>query len=159
MARMQRIWLPFRSGRVAIAAATNVRFFMRSLIEGAMDRDLTQFTVTRMIFGFSCALDGNVASDIMSLGIRFENENVAIGVVRPDNDSTAAWLYWEEVVAANDNVGSAAGVYVQRDRIFRDIATQRKTRGNDTELLFYVTNPGAVAGDLMLSGRALVLVP
>ena len=156
MARMQRVWLPFRSGRVAVAAATNVRFFMRSLIEAAMDRDLTQFTVTRMIFGFSCSLDGPNPSDLMSLGIRFENENVGIGIVRPDQDSTAAWLYWEEVVAAS---GAVAGQYFQRDRIFRDIATQRKTRGNDTELLFYVTNPGGVAGDFMLSGRALVLIP
>ena len=156
MARMQRIWMPFRSGRVAIAAATNLRFFMRTLIEQAMDRDLTQFTVTRMIFGFSCSLDGNVASDIMSLGVRMENENVAVGVVRPDQDATAAWLYWEEVVA---NATGVTGQYLQRDRVIRDIATQRKTRGNDTELMFLVTNPGGVNGDMMLSGRALVLVP
>jgi len=151
--RMRRVWVPFRSGVTAIPGLSDARLFLTDFIDIAMDRKLTQYTVTRMIFGFSCAVNAG-AQAVMSLGVRFENTNVPIGTVGPTLDSTASWLYWEEVMST---VG--AGEMHQSDRIIRDIATQRKTTGNDQELFFYITNTGAVAGTLMLSGRALVLIP
>ena len=148
--RMQRIWMPFRSGKQAITAATDVDLEMPTLIDLALDRDVSVYTVTRMIFGFSCSVDSG-AFEIFSLGVRFENEAVSVGVVTPDGQSTSSWLYWEEVMAT-------LAAQPQRDRIIRDIGTQRKSQGSDQNLRFKVSNPGSSAGDFMLSGRALILV-
>ena len=148
--RMQRIWMPFRTGKQAITAATDVEVVLTTLIDVALDRDMSMFTVTRMIFGFSCSVDSGV-TEIFSLGIQFVNENVGIGVITPDGDATASWLYWEEVMAT-------VNTQQQRDRIIRDIGTQRKSQGSDQDLLFKISNPGASAGDFMLSGRVLALV-
>ena len=89
----------------------------------------------------------------MSVGIRFLNENVAVGVVSPETDSTAEWIYWEEVIA------SIGGTMHQRDVIHRDIRSQRKSQGLDQELYLQVKNPIGIAGTVFVSGRVLVLIP
>ena len=148
--RMQRLWLPFRTGVSAIAASGDVRFSMSSLVDTAMGRTLRDYTVTRMIFNFRCRQDSGEPVT-MAIGVRFENDNVVVGTVAPNTDSQAEWLYWEEVTPA-------IGVMVQRDAIVRDIHTQRRSQGLNQELFFYVSNTSAIAGDLMLSGRCLVLI-
>jgi len=148
--RMRRQWMPFRTGFSGMAGLDEIRISINSLINTALDRNLRDFTVTRLIFGFSAVFDSGTPETV-SLGVRFENDNVVVGTVDPAADSQAEWIYWEEVVG---NVGTMH----QRDRIIRDIRSQRMSRGFNQEMFFYITNNGAVAGDFMLSGRALVLI-
>ena len=94
--RMRWLWMPFWSSSVPIGVGQNARVNLRTLLDAAQARDVRQFTVTRMIFRFNGSNDSGALST-WQVGVRFENENVAVGTVSPIADLTADWLYWEEV--------------------------------------------------------------
>ena len=150
--RMRRLWMPFRTGDNALAVGADARVTMETLIETTQGRRLRQYTVTRMLINMSFDIDA-ASTGMFSVGMRFENENVALGVVTPVGDLTAEWLYWEEIkpfFGVNQNN--------QTNRVVRDIRTQRKSHGNDQDLLFYISNDTGVAGGFNMSGRILVLI-
>ena len=124
--------MPFRTGNVALAAAGDLRVTMETLVEGAQGRRLRNYTVTRFLLTMSVEIDAN-DNGMFNVGLRFENENVAIGLIDPLNDTTADWLYWEEVKPS-------VVFMLQSDRVIRDIRSQRKSQGNDQDLLLYLVN-------------------
>jgi len=148
--RMRRLWMPFRSSIAPLAGSADARVDIKTFIESAQARNVQQFTITRMIIGMNFSSDTGPSS--MIAGVRFENENVGAGTVSPITDATAEWLYWEEFMT---EIGAISG----RFRNFRDIGTQRKSRGNDNNLFLYVSNTTAIAGDFQVSGRVLALIP
>jgi len=147
--RMRRLWLPFRSGVTAVASGAQATVNLTTLIDAAQGRTLKQFTVTRVVFGFSGSVDSGALANFL-IAMRFLNENVAVGTVTP-LDATAEWFYWEEVV-------TEVAAMTNQNRIFRDIRSQRKAQGSDQDLLFFVTNNASVAGDFQVSGRVLALI-
>jgi len=151
--RMRSVWMPFRTGTNALASGAEARITMETLIESARGDRFRQYTVTRMLIGMSFRI--NTSDDGMfSVGMRFENENVTLGLIDPLADSTSEWIYWEEICPV-----SSTGQYTQQNRALRDIRSQRKSHGNDQDLLLYITNGTGVAGNFNCSGRILVLIP
>ena len=147
--RMRRLWFLFRSSLVALGVNADARVDILTIVNASQAREVRQYTVTRILVAFSGTVDSG-DDTFFTVGVRFENENVAVGTVTL-LDLTADWLYNEEI-AVN------AAAFVQRDRVFRDIRAQRKSRGSDMDLFFYVRG-GLVAGDFNVSGRVLVLIP
>ena len=148
--RMRRLWVPFRSGIVPLASAADAIVNITTLIDAAQGRTLKQYTVTRMIFGFSALMDSG-GPGTFEIGVRLQNENIGVGVVDPLADITAEWIYWESVMAE-------VAAMTNQNRIFRDIRSQRKAQGSDQDLLFFVSQSTGVAGDFEVSGRCLVLI-
>ena len=151
--RMKPLWMPFRSGANALAAGADARITMETLAEGSLGRRLRQYTVTRMLINMTFELD-SADDNMISVGMRFENENVALGVVDPLNDTTAEWMYWEEVKPS-----SSGAQTTQATRIVRDIRSQRRSHGTDQDLLLYITNGTGVSCQFNVAGRILVLLP
>ena len=148
--RMRRLWLPFRTAPTALAGASNVRVDVKSQLEAQQDRELFQFTVTRIIVGMSFSSDNSGRGTFM-YGMKFENDNVSSGLVTPLNDPTADWLFWGESPIEFNRMEP-------QGRIDLDINTQCRARGSSSALWFIVVNNTSYAGDFQVTGRALVLI-
>jgi len=149
--RMRRLWAPFRVASTSIAAAAVARVNLTTLVDTTQGRSVRQYTVTRILLQFSCAVDSQDLN-VFGIGIRFDNENVALGSVNPLSDTTADWMYHEEIQPS-------VLTFEMRDRVIRDIRAQRKSRGNDMDLFLYVESNTSVAGDFITAGRVLLLIP
>ena len=147
--RMTRMWAPMNVQPPLVMAAGSVaRVNVLNILEVALGRTLRAWTVTRFI----CNLQVNSNDTSFQWGLRVENENVALGSIDPEADSTADWI-------------SHGGVYVRqtaadvRDLIQIDNRSQRKSHGEQSDLFFYIENTGLVAGSFTLVGRVLLLLP
>jgi len=148
--RMERTWSRFSTGAVegSLPGASVTRLFMTSVIEGELNRDIEPYTVTRVIFILS--FDAQTSVDIVTCGILMQNELIPVTTETPVLAPHADWMYHEEF-----RVGTADSNPHQL--IIRDVRGQRKVRGRDTELYFYLENRGATTVDYHLSGNALLL--
>ena len=149
--RMRRTWLPFTSGSAPIALPGSAvsRVLLPTILENVLGRLLQGYTVTRTIFSLEL-LGISSGRQVVSVGIIALNSQQAIGTLDPASQKEADWQYLEELVTSTDT-GSATY------RTVRDIAGQRKLRGRDQELYFYVYNKGAQSVEYHLSGRTLIL--
>ena len=156
MPTRNRMWLPFSTGAsiVTLAAASNSRLFVESIVEGTsvLDRKLSEFTVQRLLLSLSFN-PATAATLVLTLGLTFQHPDVTLGLITASGDPASAdWLWHEEFVS--DNTG-----FDISNNITRDIRAVRKSKGLASELYILVENRHAsVSVEYHLSGRALVLL-
>jgi len=146
--RMQRMWAPINLVDASLVAGATLRVDVLSNLEAFLGRELRAWTVTRVVG----TLQVVGADSQYYYGLRVENENVALGVIDPEADATADWIL-------HGSVWTQSTVYYPRDVITIDNRSQRKSRGEQSKLYFYVENASLVAGSVTLVGRALMLLP
>ena len=155
--RMSRIWSPgLTIGRVAVAAFGESEFRMvpsTSLIF-AQDREIRDFTVTRIV-GRLMVYSAVEGSGIQCMwGARIANQNEVIGTIGPGTDQTADWMMYGGVSTSRDHENTRIA-----DAIDIDSRSQRKSRGMESELRFYMQNIGVNTMQYEWVGRVLILVP
>ena len=143
-------WATFSEGAVktALPAGTVSRLFLLSTREAEVGREYEGYTVTRMIFNLFLLQQSDVESPA-SCGIILQNTDIALADIEPASDQFADWLWWEEFLPAQT---SAHPMTI----ITRDIHSQRKARGADTDLYFYIVNRGTTTLEVHRSGRVLL---
>ena len=147
--RMSRMWAPMSvQPTVAMAAGAVVRVNCLNILETALGRTLRAWTVTRFI----CRLQFASSDTSFQWGLRVENENVLLGSIDPEADSTADWI-------SHGGLYTQVNSYEPRDAIEIDNRSQRKSHGEQSDLYFYIENTGLVAGGFSLVGRTLLLLP
>ena len=147
--RMTRMWAPMNvQPRIAMPAGAVLRVNVLNVLEASLGRTLRAWTVTRFI----CNLQVNSLDTTFQWGLRVENENVLLGSIDPEADSTADWI-------SHGGILTQSVLYDIRDRIAIDNRSQRKSHGEQSDLFFYVENTGLVAGSMSLVGRVLLLLP
>ena len=84
--RMRRAWAPIDTGILTLAGNSDAYALINSELEGALDRSVRQFTVTRIIA--KIYVSPTVTNDLVYLfhGVRIENENVPVGTLNPVAD-------------------------------------------------------------------------
>ena len=149
--RRGTFWMPFSEGAVPLAHAAGIssRLLIASIRETAHGREFEGYTVTRILFNMTITADaGN--DNVVAAGIILLPSDVALANVGPADERLVDWMWQEEwQVGVINNFNQV--------RISRDIRSQRKARGGDTELYFYVENrDGANGLQVHRSGRVLV---
>jgi len=147
--RRGTFWMEFSEGAVLLTLAFGgiSRLLIPSLREGEVGREYEGYTVTRTIFNLFLHSTG--AEVVCTAGIIILPESVGASSVDPTAEPAADWLWREEFVAP-----ASADEPLE---IHRDVGSQRKARGGETEQFFYVVNRSGVAGvELHRSGRTLV---
>ena len=149
--RMTRMWAPVNAG-AAMGAAAVSRTDVTSILEVALGRDLRAWTVTRFVGHLQVwsAVTGQFSEWMW--GMRVENENVPLGSIDPDADSTANWIF-------HGGIWTIISGPSPKDMITIDNRSQRKSQGEQSRLYFYMENTGGNAGEFRLIGRALMLLP
>ena len=133
-----------------MAIGAVARVILMSALENALARELEAVTVTRLITRLSLSAASGTA--VVAVGVIVQNANVALGVVGPVTERESDWFYWEEFVTG--------GVTGEGRHITRDTAGQRRFRGQESEMYYYIENRSAsTAVDFHVSGRALILTP
>jgi len=147
--RRGTFWATFSEGATATTVVSTAasRLFLLSTREAQVGRQYEGYTVTRMIFNLHLQQLTDV-EEAVSCGIILQNADIAVASVEPAADQYADWLWWEEFLPGVSAVGNW-------NLITRDIRSQRKARGADTELWFYVTNRGGGSIVVHRSGRIL----
>ena len=147
--RMARMWAPFSvQPEITLAAGAVSRVDILSILEVALGRSFRAWTVTRVVGILQVA-----SSDTsFQWGLRVENENVALGSIDPEADSTANWILHGGIYTQNS-------AFLPRDMITLDNRSQRKSQGEQSRLYLYVENTGLVGGAVTMVGRALMLLP
>ena len=147
--RMTRMWAPINvQPYLGMAAGAIARVNVLNVLEASLGRQLRAWTVSRFI----CNLQFNSPNTSFQWGLRVENENVLLGSIDPEADSTADWI-------SHGGMYTQSPLYDFRDNIAIDNRSQRKSHGEQSELFFYVENTGLVGGSFTLVGRALLLLP
>jgi len=144
-------WMPFSEGvaPLVMAAGISSRLFIASIRETEVGRVYEGFTVTRMVFNLR-AFAGAGVDTILACGIILLPVDVALANILPGADKLVDWLWQEEYMLATSNSQGELN-------ITRDIRSQRKARGGDSELWFYAENRDAVQTvTIHRSGRALI---
>jgi len=132
---------------LTLGPGSAARLLLPSLREAEVGREYEGYTVTRILLNLWILSTG--AEAIITSGVIYQQEDVAVGSVQPDVDPHADWMWQEDTVAP---ASTDDGI-----RIHRDIRSQRKLRGGDNELYWYVkSRSGAVSVELHRSGRVLV---
>ena len=154
--RMSRMWAPIDSGVLNIGAGTSGFLLVNSVLEASLDREIRQFTVTRVvakIWVASHTADENV---YLMHGMRIDNENVQVGSITPSADETADWILHGSVWARTPQLAQ----FLERDVSHIDNRSQRKSQGEQSELRWYYENVGG-SNTLYfgIQGRALLLIP
>jgi len=142
-------WATFSEGavRTTIAAGVINRLFVLSTRQAQVGREYEQYTITRSLMNIHIsAASSNI---VVSMGLIVQNADIALGTIEPASDQFADWLWWEEFVVTSD--GAQPGALITRD-----IKSQRRARGGDTELYLIVVNRGAVNLLVHRSGRILL---
>jgi len=150
--RRATYWMPFSDGAVPLvhAASASSRLFVASIRETEVGRVYEGFTVTRMIFNVTASSVSSGNDNVITLGVILLPADIALGTVLPSVDQLSDWLWQEEHVVGL----TASGAEI---RFSRDIRSQRKSRGGDTELWFYATNRDTGnAVTIHRSGRVLI---
>ena len=150
--RMGRTWSQFRSaGLQALAAGAVVRYYMNSVLEAELGREVEKYTTVRSIFNYAAYLSSGYGTAVM--GILLANEELTLGAVDPFNDPESDWLWWEEVPQTSDGNDFDIGAMLHRD-----ISGQRKARGATKALWLYIYNSSGTSSlNYMVSGRTLLL--
>jgi len=145
-----RTWFPFTVGDepTLLGGGSDTRLFIPTFAETARAATLREYTVQRILLNI--LIVATTGFSTMAMGVRFDNVDVPIGTIEPENDMTSDWLWLEHMchLAGETPLNFS-----------RDIRAQRKSRGLDEELYFYARNKDA--GDSMsihMSGRILVLL-
>jgi len=147
--RMTRMWAPMNvQPPLVMAAGAVARVNVLTVLEAALGRTLRAWTVTRFI----CNLQLVSSNTSWQWGLRVENENVLLGSIDPEADSTADWI-------SHGGVYTMSANFELRDLITIDNRSQRKSHGEQSDLFFYVENTGLVGGSFTLVGRVLLLLP
>ena len=147
--RMTRMWAPMNvQPHVIMAAGAVARVNVLNVLEASLGRTLRAWTVTRFI----CNLQVTSSDTSFQWGLRVENENVLLGSIDPEADSTADWI-------SHGGIYTQTSINVPRDMIAIDNRSQRKSHGEQSDLFFYVENTGLVGGAFTLVGRVLLLLP
>ena len=87
-------------------------------------------------------------------GARIANQNEVIGTIGPGTDQTADWMMYGGVSTSRDHENTRIA-----DAIDIDSRSQRKSRGMESELRFYMQNIGVNTMQYEWVGRVLILVP
>ena len=149
--RMTRMWAPMNvQPGLAMAAGAVARVNVLNILETSLGRSLRAWTVTRFI----CNLQFTSNDTSFQWGLRVENENVILGSIDPEADSTADWISHGGMYT---NSGGANFRFADAVKI--DNRSQRKSHGEQSDLFFYVENTGLVGGSFTLVGRVLLLLP
>ena len=147
--RMDRMWAPVSvQPHIALAAGAVSRVDVLSNLEVALGRTLRAWTVTRFVGRMQL-----ISSDTQfQWGMRVENENVLLGSVDPEADSTADWIL-------HGGLSTNVNTHLPMDAVMFDNRSQRKSQGEQSRLYFYIQNTGLVGGGFSIVGRALMLLP
>ena len=151
--RMRRVWFPWSTGsaQVALAATSTLRVLLPSILEAEMGREYESYTVTRSIFRLNISADSGAA--VVTFGMIIQPEPLLLASSNPADDPERDWFYHEEFL-----VEVAAESLDPANAIVRDIASQRKSKGMNTEMFLYVRNRGALGIQFHGSGRSLILM-
>ena len=150
MAR-RMMWSPFSegSGVIGLAVATNSRLDLLSLVETEVNRDIEEFTVTRIVG--TLFFNGGVNSElVLTAAIRLQHEDIGLASVSPVGDPASRWLYHQ------DHVAMARTDSTSVDRINFDLRGQWKARGLDNTLWFMVENRSGQVINIHRTGRVLL---
>jgi len=150
--RMSRIWSPATtivSTAVAATARAEVVIAPSATLEAAQDRTIREWTVARIIGSLQVVTGGNSS---VFYGIRVANTNEVFGSIDPGAQQTADWMWW-------GGVYTGLGGYSPSDEIKIDNRSQRKSKGMESELRFYILNAGPSTAYFVLNTRTLLLVP
>jgi len=136
------------AARISLAANTVTRLILPSIREVEVGREYEGYTITRTIVNLHASASTGVI--VIANGMLLQNESVAIGNVNPDAEPHVDWHWWEEFA-----VGANEGVLDQG--IHRDISSQRRARGGETFLGWYIVNRDVTnAVNIHRSGHVLV---
>ncbi len=150
--RMSRIWSPATTAfpvNLPMGGQAEVDIAPSGTLESAQDRTMREWTVARIIGTLQV---GSSVETSWFYGIRVANENEGFGTIDPAAQQTADWMWW-------GGIYQGTGTYVPRDAIAIDNRSQRKSRGMESVLRFYITNAGPDVGSFVLNTRTLLLVP
>ena len=149
--RMQRMWAPVHWDSAVLVPGGIARADCTAILEASLGRELRQWTATRVVG--TLQFYASAAEAEFFYGMRVENENVPLGVIDPEPDATADWLFWGGGITDST-------YFSMRDAITIDNRSQRKSQGEQSKLFFYWENASA-AGTLYTTfhGRVLLLLP
>jgi len=149
MATKRRMyWMRFSEGAAfTIIAAANVsRLALPSVREAEVGREYEGYTVTRAILNLTLRSATTMA--VVTAGLHIQQEDIAIATVTPAGDPHADW-FWHEEFLVNDSGDDPL-------QIHRDIRSQRKARGGDSDMFFVINNRSGVNVEVHRSGGILV---
>ena len=149
MADKRRVyWMRFSEGAAfaVVAAGNNSRLLVPSIREAEVGREYEGFTITRLIINVTLRSATTLA--VVTMGVIVQQEDIALATVQPAADPHADWFWCEEFLA-NDSGDDSL-------QIHRDIRSQRKARGGDSEVYIYVVNRSGVNIEVHRSGSMLV---
>jgi len=147
--RRKTYWMSFSEGSTVLSMAPGAvaRLIIPSLREAEVGREFEGYTITRSILNLWCVSTGSEA--IITHGLMVHQEDVSAGQITPDLDPHADWLWQEDTVVPQSTDDSI--------RIHRDIRSQRKARGGDSNYFWYIVNrSGVVTVEVHRSGRCLI---
>ena len=150
--RMSRIWSPATTvvaTQILSSGNAEVVIAPSQALEIAQDRTIRDWTVARIIGNLQVYSDGESS---FFYGIRVANENETFAMIEPGADQTADWMWWGGMYTNSGDV-------YPRDAIGIDNRSQRKSKGMESELRFYIQNVGPNTGYFVLNTRVLLLVP
>ena len=133
---------------LVLSAGGVSRLLLLSLREAETQREYEGYTVTRMIL--SCGQDyASGTQRPITHGVIVLPESVSIGDIDPATEPHVDWLWNEEFMVGSNITETNA-------KFTRDIRSQRKARGGDSELYWIVVNRGGVNLNVHRSGRILL---
>ena len=150
------MWAPIDTGVLGIDAGTLGFLGVLSILEASLDREIRQFTVTRVIADIRVTPKDDDGDPVYLMhGMRIENENVASDAISPADNETADWILHGTVWAS----GTIAG-WSEANTRHIDNRSQRKSQGEESELRWYYENVGNTNSlYFAIQGRALLLIP
>ncbi len=144
-------WSPFSDGAAVIglaAGATNA-LIIGSIIEAEVGKEFEGYTVTRIIG--TLFFNGGVNSELLlTTAINVQQEDISVNAITPVNDPSADWLYHQ------DHVAMARTDSTHTDRVNIDLRGQRKARGMDSEIRWFVENRSGQVINIHRTGRVLI---
>ena len=148
--RMARAWAPIAVPSYTMVSGAAISINCLVHLDTAMGRELRSWTVTRLVANLQLTSSG---SSEFYWGLRVANENEPAGSIDPAFEQNADWVLWGGAMAGVHPFGLAETLVPIDNR------SQRKSRGNESQLLFYISNAGPDTGYIALHGRALMLLP
>jgi len=135
--RRSTLWMPFSEGAATtdIAASATARLALPSIREAEVGREYEGYTVTRIVLGWYAAYATATAGvkEQYVCGIITHQEDIAVGQFDPVTAPSADWMWHEEFTGAVENASLD-------ENQSRDLRSQRKVRGGDSEVFWYITN-------------------
>ena len=142
--------MPFSegSGFTALGPSGVNRLSIPSVREVEVGREYEGYTITRCVFNLNLQ-SATTTPLVVSCGLITIQEDVAVGTITPSGDPSADWFWFEEFLAPGSDEDPVTH--------HRDIRSQRKARGGDSDTYFYIVNRNAGSTvNVHRSGRMLV---